>query len=102
MLEHQLKRFLGRPFAEIGQERDVAAEQRLQRAAQAKRLSALVTLDEIVQFIEPEFAQLHDGRLAAIDGRQDISGLVLAVHVHHDPCLVYAVMTTEISVRQEM
>jgi hypothetical protein len=62
-------------------------------------LSALVTLDEIVQFVEPEFVQLHDRRLAAIAGRQDISGLVLTLHVHHDPCLVYAVITTEIRVR---
>jgi hypothetical protein len=50
-------------------------------------LLALVTLDEIVQFIDPEFAQLDDGSLAAIDGRHDISGLVLAAPLDHDPCL---------------
>ena len=59
-----------------------------------------MTFDEIVEFVEPEFAQLHDGSFSAIDERQDITGLVLAVHLHNNPCLVYTVTTTEIGVRQ--
>src|SRR5580700_415225 len=63
------------------------------RTGAPERLSALVKLDEIVQLFEPEFGQLHDGSWAAIEGRQEIAGLVLAVHIHPDPCLVYAVKT---------
>jgi hypothetical protein len=53
-----------------------------------KRLSALVTFDEIVKFLEPEFVQLHDGSVVSDSRAARYFCLVLAVHFHHDPCLM--------------
>src|SRR5262245_25886252 len=66
------------------------------------RQSACVSRDQFVQFGDAELAQLDDGGLATIDDGQHVSRLVLAVYVDDDPPLVYAVMTTEISMRQKM
>jgi len=61
-----------------------------------------VTFDEVRQFADSEPAQLHDRRLPAVCRRQHVSRLFLAVDVHNDPRLVYAVTATEVGVRQEM
>src|SRR5512135_74297 len=57
---------------------------------------------DVLDLLQRERVELDDLRLRPEGGRHDAASLILAVDLHHDPCLVHPVLASPVCLAQKM
>ena len=79
-----------------------AAGVRCSRGLGGRSLLGLVITKDALDFLQRVCVQLHYLRLRAKCRRNNASGLILAIDIHHHPCLMHSVLASPICIAQEM